>query len=218
MQILCLGRATCCPGLCPNGFWIFPRMETPHPPQATCGRAQSPSRWKTISGHLEEPSGLQFVPMASGPVTNTQGLSLLLTAKSFVKLHLWKCPLIPAWLLCMFFFRKKTIPKLLWEWKLRKAWLQNEERIKITPCPRRKDICNKTVLSKSLNSKMCRWLNKCMMWWLNPILDSAVSVWWVSPAGQLNTTQLLAHFSLPVGWAMEPEGQRENSWVEIKTV
>lgn len=37
------------------------------------------------------------------------------------------------------------------------------------------------------------------MWWLNPILDSAVSVWWVSPAGQLNTTQLLYLLPLPSG-------------------
>lgn len=31
-----------------------------------------------------EPSGLQFVPMASGPVTTPQRLSLLVTAKCFI--------------------------------------------------------------------------------------------------------------------------------------
>lgn len=31
------------PGLCPDGFWILPRMESPKPPQATHASAQSPS-------------------------------------------------------------------------------------------------------------------------------------------------------------------------------
>lgn len=203
MQILCSGRATCCPKLCPNGFWISPRMATPHPPQTPCGSAQSPSQWKRIYWCLE---GAFWVAVCAPGLWSCYYSEVkaahhcqvfCLIAQVEVSPEPYKAPLL--------FFKKKTFPSLLWDWKLRKAPLQKEGRIKVTSGPRRRDICNKTVLSKSLASKMCLWLKQCMMWWLNPILNSAVSVWWVIPAGQLNTTT--AACSLPPPWE-GPENQK----------
>jgi len=38
-----------CPGLCPDGFWPFPRLETPQPLCATCASAWSPSQLRSVS-------------------------------------------------------------------------------------------------------------------------------------------------------------------------
>jgi len=37
-----------CPGPCPDGFSIFPRIETPQPPWAICASAQSPSQYRSF--------------------------------------------------------------------------------------------------------------------------------------------------------------------------
>jgi len=36
----------CCPGRCPDSFWIPPRREISQPPWAACASAQSLSCWK----------------------------------------------------------------------------------------------------------------------------------------------------------------------------
>lgn len=38
-----------CPGPCPDGFWISPRLETPQAPWATCAGARAPSHWESGS-------------------------------------------------------------------------------------------------------------------------------------------------------------------------
>lgn len=38
-----------CPGACPDGFWVPPRMEAPQTPWANCARSQQPAQWKTVS-------------------------------------------------------------------------------------------------------------------------------------------------------------------------
>lgn len=51
-----------------GGFWVSPRMETPHQPWATCASAQAPSA-KAFPDVQRELPVFSFVPTAPGPVT-----------------------------------------------------------------------------------------------------------------------------------------------------
>lgn len=56
---------TGCPGLCPDSFWISPRIETLQPSWTACTRAQSPAEQKMSPYVQTEPPVFQVLPITS---------------------------------------------------------------------------------------------------------------------------------------------------------
>ena len=85
-----------CPGPCPDGFWISPRMETPQPPWVTFASAQSPSQWKRVSWCWEATSCVSVCARCLwschwAPLKGAW-LHLLFTLPSAFCTHWWDSP------------------------------------------------------------------------------------------------------------------------------
>lgn len=59
-----------CPGPCPDGFWVSPKLETPQSPWPTCSHVQSPLQSKSVTWCSDRASCFSF--HAFSPLTGHQ--------------------------------------------------------------------------------------------------------------------------------------------------